>query len=57
MVRFAPGNPGKQPGTRHRVTVAMENLMEGQWEVLTKTRAVGLGAPRRHTLLRCGFCL
>ena len=32
--RFALGNPGKQPGTRHRT---MESLMEGQWEGLTKT--------------------
>jgi hypothetical protein len=35
--RFAPGNPGKQPGTRHRVTIAIEALMEGQWETLSKT--------------------
>lgn len=35
--KFAAGNPGKQPGTRHRTTIAMESLMEGQWEGLTKT--------------------
>jgi hypothetical protein len=52
--RFAPGNPGKQPGTRHRVTVAMENLMEGQWEGLTKT-AVALALRGDTTALR--LCL
>lgn len=35
--RFAPGNHGRLPGTRHRVTIAMEALMEGQWEGITKT--------------------
>lgn len=52
--RFAPGNPGKLPGTRHRVTVAMENLMEGQWEGLTKT-AVALALRGDTTALR--LCL
>lgn len=35
--RFAPGNPGKRFGQRHRTTVAIENLMGGQWETLTQT--------------------
>lgn len=35
--RFAPGNPGKPPGTRNKITVAIESLLEGQWETLTKT--------------------
>lgn len=52
--RFAPGNPGKQPGTRNRVTVAMESLMEGQWEGLTKT-AVALALRGDTTALR--LCL
>lgn len=52
--RFAPGNPGKQPGTRHRVTVAMENLMEGQWEGLTKT-AIALALRGDTTAMR--LCL
>ncbi|MFK4522184.1 hypothetical protein ABIF90_000165 [Bradyrhizobium japonicum] len=52
--RFAAGNPGKQPGTRHRVTVAMENLMEGQWEGLTKT-AIALALRGDTTALR--LCL
>jgi hypothetical protein len=36
---FSPGNPGKQKGTRHRVTRAMEALLEGEGEALTR-RAV-----------------
>ncbi len=39
--RFKPGqsgNPaGKAPGTRHKVTRAIELLLEGQHEALTKT--------------------
>jgi hypothetical protein len=35
--RFAAGNPGKPPGTRNRTTIAIEALMEGQWDALTKT--------------------
>lgn len=35
--RFAPGSPGRPPGTRNRTTLAMEAMMEGQWEALTKT--------------------
>ena len=38
--KFAPGtsgNPsGKAPGTRHRVTRAVEALLEGQYEALTQ---------------------
>jgi hypothetical protein len=33
---FAPGNPGKQHGARHRVTRAVEILMEGEHEKLTR---------------------
>jgi hypothetical protein len=35
--RFAPGNLGRPAGSRHKTTIAMEALMEGQWEGLTKT--------------------
>jgi DNA-binding transcriptional regulator YdaS (Cro superfamily) len=35
--KFAPGNPGKPRGARHRVTLAVESLLEGQWEALTQT--------------------
>lgn len=34
--RFAPGNKVTRRGHRHRVTVAMENLMAGQWESITQ---------------------
>ena len=34
--RFGPGNPGKPPGARHRVTRAVEELLEGQFERLTQ---------------------
>ena len=33
---FAPGNPGKPRGARHRVTRAVEALMEGEHEKLTR---------------------
>lgn len=33
---FQPGNPGKPRGTRHRVTRAIEELLEGQHEKLTQ---------------------
>jgi hypothetical protein len=33
---FAPGNPGKPRGARHRVTRAVEALMEGEHERLTR---------------------
>lgn len=36
---FAPGNPGRPKGARHKVTRAVEALLEGQAEALTQ-RAV-----------------
>jgi hypothetical protein len=33
--RFASGNPGRAPGHRNRITLAMEALLEGQWQALT----------------------
>lgn len=35
--RFIPGNKVTRRGHRHRVTMAMENLMAGQWESITQT--------------------
>ena len=35
--RFAPGNPGKPKGARHKTTRAVEALLEGQAHELTKT--------------------
>jgi hypothetical protein len=33
---FEPGNPGRRPGARHKVTRAVEALLEGQYEALTQ---------------------
>ena len=33
---FAPGNPGKPKGSRHRATQASEAMFEGQQEALTQ---------------------
>ena len=33
---FAPGNPGKPKGSRHKVTQAIEAMLEGQQEALTQ---------------------
>lgn len=33
---FEPGNPGRPRGARHKVTLAIEALLEGQHEALTK---------------------
>jgi hypothetical protein len=32
---FEPGNPGRPKGARHRVTLAIEALLDGQYEALT----------------------
>lgn len=34
--RFAPGNPGRPKGSRHKATQAVENLMAGQIERITE---------------------
>ncbi|UWR30168.1 hypothetical protein K3758_01080 [Sulfitobacter sp. W002] len=33
---FAPGNPGKPKGSRHRATQAIEAMLKGQQEALTQ---------------------
>jgi hypothetical protein len=33
---FQPGNPGRPPGARHKVTRAIEELLEGEHEALTR---------------------
>jgi hypothetical protein len=38
---FQPGNAGKPKGTRHKVTLAVEALLEGEVEALTR-RAVAM---------------
>ena len=42
--RFAPGNPGKPTGSRHRATMAALALLDGEAETLTRqavTMALG----------------
>lgn len=34
---FAPGNAGRPKGSRHKVTLAVEAMLEGQQEQLTQT--------------------
>ncbi|HXQ47530.1 MAG TPA: hypothetical protein VN806_12990 [Caulobacteraceae bacterium] len=53
---FAPGNPGRPKGSRHKTTLAIEALLEGQAEALTQ-RAIdaalgGDGAALRLCLER-----
>ena len=51
---FAPGNPGKPPGTRHKATRAALALLEGEAEVLTR-KAVDMALAGDTTALR--LCL
>ncbi len=51
---FATGNPGKPRGTRHRVTRAVEELLEGQSEQITQ-KAVEMALEGDSTALR--LCL
>lgn len=51
---FAPGNPGRPHGTRHRITRAVEELLEGEAEGLTR-KAVELALGGDTTALR--LCL
>lgn len=52
--RFAKGNPGKRSGTRNSVTRAVEGLMEGEAEGLTR-KAIELALDGDLTALR--LCL
>ncbi|KAA9010712.1 hypothetical protein F3S47_02655 [Histidinibacterium aquaticum] len=51
---FAPGNPGRPAGARHRTTRAVEELLEGEAEGLTR-KAVELALEGDTTALR--LCL
>ncbi|MCP5074148.1 MAG: hypothetical protein GY947_12765 [Rhodobacteraceae bacterium] len=51
---FAEGNPGKPPGTRHQATRAVEDLLHGETEGLTR-KAVDLALEGDTTALR--LCL
>lgn len=51
---FEPGNPGKPKGARHRTTLAIEALLEGDHEKLTR-KAIDLALEGDTTALR--LCL
>lgn len=51
---FAPGNPGRPKGARHKVTLAVEALLEGEAEGLTR-KAVDLALAGDVVALR--ICL
>ena len=51
---FAPGNPGKPKGTRHRVTKAVEDLLSKDVEHLTQ-KAIDMALEGDTTALR--LCL
>jgi hypothetical protein len=51
---FKPGNPGKPKGARHKVTLAVESLLEGEAEKLTR-KAIRLALAGDATALR--LCL
>jgi hypothetical protein len=48
---FAPGNPGKPKGTRHRATRAVETLVDGSAEAITQ-KAVDMALEGDSTALR-----
>ena len=52
--RFAPGNPGKPTGSRHRATMAALALLDGEAESLTR-QAVTMALAGDATALR--LCL
>jgi hypothetical protein len=51
---FQPGNPGKPQGARHRTTLAVESLLDGEAEKLTR-KAIELALAGDATALR--LCL
>ena len=48
---FAPGNPGRPVGARHKTTTAILSLMDGQGEALTQ-KAIDLALDGDTTALR-----
>lgn len=51
---FAPGNPGRRKGSRHRASRAIEELMDGEGEALTR-KAIDLALEGDTVALR--LCL
>ncbi len=52
--KFAPGNPGRPQGARHKVTLAVEELLHGEADGLTR-KAIDLALSGDTTALR--LCL
>jgi len=52
--KFKPGNPGKPKGTRHKTTLAIEAILDGEAEALTR-KAIELAKAGDTTALR--LCL
>ena len=52
--RFQPGNPGRPKGARHKTTLAIESLLEGEAEALTR-KAIEMAKAGDMTALR--LCL
>lgn len=52
--KFAPGNPGRPKGARHKTTRAIEDLLEGEAEGLTR-KAIDMALEGDTTALR--LCL
>jgi hypothetical protein len=48
---FARGNPGKPPGARHKTTLAVESLLDGEAEKLTR-KAIKLALAGDSTALK-----
>jgi Family of unknown function (DUF5681) len=48
---FAPGNPGRPKGSRHKTTQAMQVLLDGEGEALTR-KAIELALAGDATALR-----
>lgn len=49
--RFKPGNPGRPKGSRHKTSLAVEALLEGEAEALTR-RAIDAALNGDTTALR-----
>jgi hypothetical protein len=52
--RFQPGNPGRPKGARHKTTLAVETLLDGEAEALTR-KAIEMAKAGDMTALR--LCL
>ena len=52
--RFASGNPGKPKGARHKTTLAMEALLEGEAEAISR-KAIEMAKAGDHVALRLCF--